>query len=289
MGFFKKLKETFIYDDEEEKKDKDEIKKERIQVEIKAPAPKEDDSDEVDTRITKKDMENNEEKFNFPVFFDDQDFKDLNKNDEVVDTPKDKKEVKEYSGYNSEYKKTPYSNNNYSTTKKVDEKRIFHPTPIISPIYGVLDKNYHKEDIVHKGETFVFKDKDGLTIDDIRNKAFGTLEDELEDGLSSNTKTTISITKENIKEIDDEKPNDDIFDELEEDLSNTKDEIEDIKADEKIRTRYSDDKSYDDIMFDDLVPKEKNEEIEDSHSADFDIDYKELLNMTNDMYKKGDE
>lgn len=31
-----------------------------------------------------------------------------------------------------------------------EPKKVFKPSPIISPVYGVLDKNYHKEDIVTK-------------------------------------------------------------------------------------------------------------------------------------------
>ena len=32
----------------------------------------------------------------------------------------------------------------------VEEKKSFKPSLIISPVYGVLDKNYHKEDITSK-------------------------------------------------------------------------------------------------------------------------------------------
>ena len=39
-----------------------------------------------------------------------------------------------------------------ATTAKSEEKK-FKPTPIISPVYGILDKNYHKEDIVNKKNT----------------------------------------------------------------------------------------------------------------------------------------
>ena len=65
------------------------------------------------------------------------------------------------------------------------EKKIFKPTPIISPVYGVLDKNYHKEDIVTRTDNLK-PDKNEVSIDSIRNKAYGTLEDELESTLFGN-------------------------------------------------------------------------------------------------------
>ena len=57
----------------------------------------------------------------------------------------------------------------------------FKPTPIISPVYGILDKNYHKEDIVERKDTTPIKPKNSVTIDSIRNKAYGTLEEQLKD------------------------------------------------------------------------------------------------------------
>ena len=58
--------------------------------------------------------------------------------------------------------------------KKVD-KTHFSPSPIISPIYGVLDKNYRKEEIVPKKEIRFNSrfDKQKLDLDQVRNKAYG--------------------------------------------------------------------------------------------------------------------
>ena len=38
--------------------------------------------------------------------------------------------------------------------KKEETKRIFKPTPIISPVYGVLDKNYKKDEITSKKKSY---------------------------------------------------------------------------------------------------------------------------------------
>jgi hypothetical protein len=62
----------------------------------------------------------------------------------------------------------------------------FKPSPIISPIYGILDKNYKKEDIVSKegtertGGSF---ERHRVTVDEVRKKAYGTLTDELVDDM----------------------------------------------------------------------------------------------------------
>lgn len=56
-----------------------------------------------------------------------------------------------------------------------DEKGYFRPSPIISPIYGILDKNYKKEDVVSKREIHITSSyaRTNMSVDDIRNKAYG--------------------------------------------------------------------------------------------------------------------
>ncbi len=51
-------------------------------------------------------------------------------------------------------------------------KKPFVPSPVISPVYGILDKNYSKEDIVDKRTDRRAKTVDNL--DRVRTKAFGT-------------------------------------------------------------------------------------------------------------------
>jgi len=74
-------------------------------------------------------------------------------------------------------------------------KKPFTPSPVISPVYGILDKNYTKDEIIDKKDglkrervkpiitevELVKKEEKEPTInvdiDSIRNKAFGELED----------------------------------------------------------------------------------------------------------------
>ena len=72
----------------------------------------------------------------------------------------------------------------YGTYEKED-KSYFRPSPIISPIYGILDKNYKKEDVKEKKEVrLTGYTRSNVSVDDIRNKAYGRrsqIEEEDED------------------------------------------------------------------------------------------------------------
>lgn len=62
----------------------------------------------------------------------------------------------------------------YGTYEKKEEKSYFKPSPIISPIYGVLDKNYKKDDVKEKKEVrLTTYSRTNVSVDDIRDKAYG--------------------------------------------------------------------------------------------------------------------
>ena len=82
-----------------------------------------------------------------------------------------------------------------------DTPKVFKPTPVISPIWGVLDKDYKKDEIKERplsNESFTSSVTD---YDNVRRKAYGTLEDDLEDTL--NKVTTDEIKEELEKEESD--------------------------------------------------------------------------------------
>lgn len=166
MGLFDKLKNMFTEEVEEEKEP---IKKEVFQVEIPAPKIEEKKENKEEKEEIKEEVKR-EEKFVFPVYFDDSDFEE----------PEPPKRVQPSRPVVVENKpKAPL-------VKKPEPKKVFKPSPVISPVYGVLDKNYKKDDIVSKKpatreDYFSYRGGNGaLAVEDIRKKAFGTLEDELE-------------------------------------------------------------------------------------------------------------
>ena len=92
--------------------------------------------------------------------------------------------------------------------------KVFKPTPVISPIWGVLDKDYKKEEIKEKpisSEAFTSSITD---YDNVRRKAYGTLEDQLEDTLNTETKVTTE----------------DVNNELEKELTEPKEEVMDTRT-----------------------------------------------------------
>ena len=68
--------------------------------------------------------------------------------------------------------------------KEVTEKK-FRATPIISPIYGVLDKNYTPDDM-NKADGENFEEKrhsKSVDFDSVRKKAYGSLTEEIKENL----------------------------------------------------------------------------------------------------------
>lgn len=181
MSLFGKIKDLFA---DEEGYDEP-VKKDMIKVEIAAPKiePKEEVSD---NQVLAR-----EEKSS-PVFFNDQDFEDINSLKEVV------KPIR----------------SSYIKPKKDEEKKIFRPTPIISPVYGVLDKNYKKDDITEKEKKETYKDSKSINIDEIRKKAFGTLDEDLEKELFIDSSVDYNDEKDISPELDHSSSSDELFDEL---------------------------------------------------------------------------
>ena len=78
--------------------------------------------------------------------------------------------------YGMSSNKSTYSEYSGGAYEKKDSRTHFTPSPIISPIYGILDKNYKKEDVVQKKEVRLTSSysRSNLNLDDVRKKAYGT-------------------------------------------------------------------------------------------------------------------
>lgn len=207
MGILDKVKNLFT--EEVEEVEEKPIKKETRSVE--APLPKREVPPlREEPLVQAPKVEEPKEKFVFPVYFDDKDFDDLEK-------PKPKEKPKA----EIKTKIEPYKG---AKTVAPEPKKVFKPSPIISPVYGVLDKNYRKDDITTKQETArhtsTYK-KDHLTIDDIRNKAYGTLEDDLEGSLLGNIDVLDSVEEKTAIDNQDAL---DMFNDLDFDTIDTKEE-----------------------------------------------------------------
>ena len=193
MGFMDKLKNIFFEEEEEDdavdtpkvekevvikkveipKRSKPEvyepISKEEEKIEEKEQ-PKENKTPVVEPKTVKKERQQD-------ILFDDEDF--------ILETPKPKRENRS----NLEFTKTEFKETikeavkkeptKYEYSKQEETKRVFTPSPIISPIYGILDKNYKKEEVKEKKEIRISSRPAKVDFDSVRNKAFGDLENEL--------------------------------------------------------------------------------------------------------------
>ena len=81
-------------------------------------------------------------------------------------------------------------------------KKAFTPTPIISPIYGILDKNYKKDDVVTKKEIRLSSAPKKIDLDSVREKAYGDLTSDISQ----------SMEEVKVKKYEEDKFEDDIKD-----------------------------------------------------------------------------
>lgn len=86
----------------------------------------------------------------------------------------------------------------YGSYDRKEEKTGFKPSPIISPIYGILDKNYKKEDVVQKKEVRLSSgySRGSLNVDAVRNKAYGEAEKKEEIPVKEVPVTTFEVEEE---------------------------------------------------------------------------------------------
>lgn len=76
----------------------------------------------------------------------------------------------------------------YSKRQELDKPKKFKPTPVISPVYGVLDKNYNANEVVSKDEdsSAIQRASKKVDFESVRKKAYGTLNTELKDPICEN-------------------------------------------------------------------------------------------------------
>lgn len=184
--------------------------------------------------VSDHDIVKTKTKFNFPVEFDETEVK-TNRN--VLTSRVNRNMEQSKTIYNMSKDDFENTKKIYENPKKVEEKETkkFYSSPIISPVYGILDKNYKKEELKAKDENSYEIPRTNKKIDfeSVRKKAFGTLADEIKYNILC-------------------------------------DDCELKKASLKIEKQVSDDN----LLYDITIEKEikENEEIEDNYN-DFGVSY----------------
>ena len=221
MSFVKKLKDILFEEEVEENtepiKIKEEVKKEDV---FKEEVNKINKVNSFNEEIllknegpSERELFRKENSFQFPDF-DEEEFASSMERNKIPVKPqvKPKSNALEYERKKTIEKRTDYGRYERVETKEYTEKKKFKPSPIISPVYGVLNQDYRAEDIVNRKE-----DTSNISIEEVRKKAFEpteakktvsvVLKDEDEDSKITEPVVTFFEEKESIK-LNDVKEND---------------------------------------------------------------------------------
>ncbi len=205
MGLKSKLSKmkSFLFDEEEEK-----------------PKEKKTVSNKEEPKIDKKEVKEPVKSTNFDDFY----FEDISSKDEIVSD----NNVKSRAARESEFKFPEFNDDDfmprvreekkveikvkkeekpllYQGSKRREETKKFKPSPIISPIYGLLDEDGNMKKTDSKSSDTPSKKREDITIEDIRKKAYGTLDEEYENTMSRLSKKTIEEAEAEM-EKEEEKP-----------------------------------------------------------------------------------
>ena len=283
MGLKNKLSKmkSFLFDEEEEEKEeKKTVRKSLAHRQIKKMYEEKEKEQEKTKEASVLDFEDisgntpkideiksrtnkTEKEFNFPEFDDDDFMVTKTKPEPII--PVKKEEVKPIL---------------YQGSKRKEEIKKFRPSPIISPIYGLLDEEgkVSTEDdkkILNKNAN------DDVTFDAVRKKAYGKIDEEIENTIKKLSKKTIEEAEKDME-----------AEEL--GLKRSKRKIKDNITPEKIPSIISDDEDDDMILpninFKEIdVDKKTNKKVElkeIDEEDDEDTKEQDLFNLIDTMYSK---
>lgn len=292
MGIFGKIKNIF-YDEEivevpEEKKE-EKPKIEEVHIPKKEEVKKEET---VKPIYTERELFKSESTFKFPILDDEEDEEPIKTRSrvnalELEKTRKDTRETRSETRVENRFS-NPYNGNTRKEVEKPKEEKTFKPSPIISPVYGILDNNYTKEELKErqrKYEAPVEHKNSEINYDTVRRKAYGTLEDELE--------STISTIGNKHEELNKEIEN--VSDTLERNSKSIEDLLSEIEGNKNTTIG-----EIEELIKDKIEEEESNKTFVEERSIESDITSKEdledktlehdLFNLIDSMYeeKEGD-
>ena len=294
MGLLNKIKGILFEEVEEDEvvsTPKSEEKKpiaEKIEPQRKVEEPVEKSVPKVTAPVKETKTENLNERDLFksdnisPFFdFDEEEFSNMSR----VQKPKTTN-VMEYERKKRVEKR--YDMGNFSKIERTDvvEKKKFKPSPIISPVYGILNEDYKPEDIKSKTDNVV---NTGLDFNSVRKKAFG--EETLGEPEATYYEESVTVK---VKENEEEKQQKvKAIDELLEDTSDVtidvdeKNSVED-KNDKEATDEVADyeriDKDLEEVTAKCDVNKTEMKKVEDDDTLEND-----LFDLIDSMYDNREE
>ena len=294
MGLLNKIKGILFEEVEEDEvvsTPKSEEKKPiaaKIEPQRKVEAPVEKSVQKVTAPVKETKTENLNERDLFksdnisPFFdFDEEEFSNMSR----VQKPKTTN-VMEYERKKRVEKR--YDMGNFSKIERTEvvEKKKFKPSPIISPVYGILNEDYKPEDIKSKTDNVV---NTGLDFNSVRKKAFG--EETLGEPEATYYEESVTVK---VKENEEEKQQKvKTIDELLEDTSDVtidvdeKNSVED-KNDKEATDEVADyeriDKDLEEVTAKCDVNKTEMKKVEDDDTLEND-----LFDLIDSMYDNREE
>lgn len=163
MSLVKKLKEILFEEEEytEPIKVVEEPKKEEVPISFSVEPEIEEKEETIKNEPTsERDLFKKENNFRFPDF-DEEEFASS------ISKVKPSSNVLEYERKKTYEKRSDYGRYERIETREYTEKKKFKPSPIISPVYGILNQDYKAEDIVDKKDV-----ASNIDIEAVRKKAF---------------------------------------------------------------------------------------------------------------------
>ena len=295
MGLLNKIKGILfeeVEEDEVASAPKSEEKKpiaEKIEPQRKVEEPVEKSVPKVTTPVKEEKTENLNERDLFksdnisPFFdFDEEEFSNMSR----VQKPKTTN-VMEYERKKRVEKR--YDMGSFSKIERTEvvEKKKFKPSPIISPVYGILNEDYKPEDIKNKTDNVV---NTGLDFNSVRKKAFG--EETLSEPEATYYEESVTVK---VKENEEEKQQKvKTIDELLEDTADVtinvddKNDVEDKKNIEVTNDEVEDyeriDEDLEEVTTKNDVNKTEMEKVEDDDTLEND-----LFDLIDSMYDNREE
>lgn len=294
MGLLNKIKGILFEEVEEDEvvsAPKSEEKKpiaEKIEPQRKVEEPVEKSVPKVTAPVKETKTENLNERDLFksdnisPFFdFDEEEFSNMSR----VQKPKTTN-VMEYERKKRVEKR--YDMGNFSKIERTEvvEKKKFKPSPIISPVYGILNEDYKPEDIKSKTDNVV---NTGLDFNSVRKKAFG--EETLGEPEATYYEESVTVK---VKENEEEKQQKvKTIDELLEDTSdvtidvdekNSVEDKNDIKATDEVADYERIDKDLEEVTAKCDANKTEMRKVEDDDTLEND-----LFDLIDSMYDNREE
>ena len=278
MGLIGKLKNIFYDEEIVEVKDEPIVREEKKE-EIRKPRIEEiqiQKEEKIENTYSERELFKSEPTFKFPVIDEDDD-EPVQTRSRVNTIDLDRREsAKRPERVVDRVNEIHKPNVNVTIGKEKNSEKTFTPSPVISPIYGILDKNYTKEEIKEKVETSKRPSESEFNYDYVRRKAYGTLEDELENTLTKLNNEVDKKVKEESK--DDSKSIEELLNEIEENANISVGDLE-----ERIKDEFELEEEKQPPILD------KKEEIKVDNELSLDADDKtlehDLFNLIDSMYE----